>query len=192
MERKHYFNSNTILEIGKEINPDSFHPSLLYKDVINVNEAIWMTISDHDYKIVKNLCDQGRTDFAYELRGIAAAFAVVSANPRKWRNPICKYLIYRQVKAYKWVTILLEAYINDTPYIWEKANRQEEVSDLLTKVNVAHPVLKYIEDWLDSVVDNHYLGHKAVDDVINYTGENPRAEWRNKIEAVEGEIITMW
>lgn len=174
------------VKIGTEIKIKDF-----YQDIDKFG-VTWSRLSDSERHFITNICNEAYTPFAFELKGLAAALAVLSANPKSYRNPVLKPFIYRRSQAWEWVSLLLEMYINEPKYIWERRNRQEAVADLLKKRNLSHPVLKYLEDQIDEIIVNHYLGCRVIDDMINYFEELPRDEWRNKIESVKGEVITLY
>ena len=179
-------NTLTTIKIGTEIKLKD-----LYEDLDKFG-VTWSRLSDSERHFITNICNEAYTPFAFELKGLAAALAVLSANPKSYRNPALKPFIYRRSQAGKWVILLFEMYINEPKYIWERRNRQEAVTDLLNRRVISHPVLKYLEDQIDDIVINHYLGREVVDNMINYFEELPRDEWRNKIESVKGEIISLY
>lgn len=174
------------IKIGTEIKIKDF-----YQDIDKFG-VTWSRLSDSERHFITNICNEAYTPFAFELKGLAAALAVLSANPKSYRNPVLKPFIYRRSQAGEWVILLLEMYVNESPYIWERRNRQEAVADLLKKRNLSHPVLKYIEDQIDEIVESHYLGREVVDNMIDYFEELPRSEWHNKVESVKGEIISLY
>ena len=174
------------IKMGTEIKLKDF-----YTDLDKFGVA-WIRLPDSERRFITTVCNEAYTPFAFELKGLAAALAVLSANPKTYRNPVLKPVIYRRSQAGKWVVLLFEMYINESPYIWERRTRQEAVTDLLNRRVISHPVLKYLEDQIDDIVVNHYLGCRVIDDMINYFEELPRSEWRNKIESVKGEIISLY
>lgn len=176
----------TTIKIGTEIKLKDF-----YRDIDKFGGR-WERLSDSEKHLVTNICSEAYTPFAFELKGLAAALAVLSANPKAYRNPVLKPVIYRRSQAGEWVILLFEMYINESKYIWERRNRQEAVADLLNRRVISHPVLKYLEDQIDEIVESHYLGREVVDNMIDYFEELPRSEWRNKIESVKGEVITLY
>nr|DAT84627.1 MAG TPA: hypothetical protein [Caudoviricetes sp.] len=174
------------IKIGTEIKLKDF-----YTDLDKFGVA-WTRLPDSERRFITTVCNEAYTPFAFELKGLAAALAVLSANPKTYRNPVLKPVIYRRSQAGKWVILLFEMYINESPYIWERRTRQEAVTDLLNRRVISHPVLKYLEDQIDDIVVNHYLGCRVIDDMIHYFEELPRDEWRNKIESVKGEVISLY
>ena len=178
--------TNTSIKIGTEIKLKDFYTDL---DKFGIT---WTRLSNSERHFITNICNEAYTPFAFELKGLAAALAVLSANPKSYRNPFIKPFIYRRSQAGEWVILLLEMYVNESPYIWERRNRQEAVADLLKKRITSHPVLKYLEDQIDDIVINHYLGCRVIDDMLNYFEELPRDDWRNKVESVKGEIISLY
>lgn len=176
----------TGIEIGMEFKKSNFY------DMIDALGIEWISLPRAEKRLITNICDQAATDFACEVRSVAAAFAVISTDPHVYRNPFTKPFVYRRGKAAEWFTILLEMYINEPLYVWEKELRQEEVSDLLKKRFDRHPVLEVLENRIDSIIEAHYLGEEAVDMAVNSFCEIPRNEWRNKVELVKGEIVTLY
>lgn len=174
------------IKIGTEIKLKDFYENL---DKFGV---AWVRLPDSERRFITTVCSEAYTPFAFELKGLAAALAVLSANPKAYRNPILKPVIYRRSQAGEWVILLFEMYINESKYIWERRNRQEAVADLLNRRVINHQVLKYIEDQIDEIVESHYLGREVVDNMIDYFEELPRSEWHNKVESVKGEIISLY
>lgn len=180
-------NSNRIenVTIGSEIRLSTF-----YKD-IKSRGISWTYLDDSSRKLIKNICEMSYTSFAYELRAISAAFAVVSTDPHVYRNPFTKFMTYRRSKAADWIIILLEMYINEAN-VWDEYKRIDEVHDMLKTISINHKLVKYLEDRIDMVIENHYLGGDSVDYVIKQFAENPRTDWVNKVERVKGEVIALY
>lgn len=174
----------TVMTYGTEIS----NPSTFYEDLDKFNIS-WTTIDRKEEKLIKNMCESAVTDFARELRSVAAAFAVISTDSHMYRNPFTKFLVYRRGIAWRWVEILLEMYINEGRYIWERRARKEEVRDFLNKRVVTHPIMRYLEDRIDECIENHYLGEEMVDMAVDSYTEILRCNWENKIERLKGEVI---
>lgn len=176
----------TQIEMGTEIKLSSFYDDLTKYGIQ------WEHI-DHRYEqMIARMCESAVTDFAIELRSVAAGFAVVSTDSHAYRNPFTKLFVYRRGLAHKWVKIMLEMYINEANYSWDRDCRKKKVSDFLDKRDVHHSLMKYFEDRVDILVNNHYLGPEMVDMAIDGYAEIKRNDWKNKIERVTGEVISMW
>lgn len=176
----------TTMEMGTEFKLATF-----YEDIARLGIQ-WVTLDKKYEVLLQNICDSAYTEFAIELRSVAAAFAVISTDPHMYRNPFTKFLVYRRGLAWKWIKIMLEFYINEGKYIWERNSRKEYVCKFLDERVATHPVLNGIENRIDTIVINHYLGPEMVDAAIDGYAEIKRNDWQNKIERVTGEVISMW
>lgn len=180
------FCGTTGMTMGTEFKLASF-----YEDITRLGVQ-WVTLDKKYEVLLQNMCDSAYTEFAIELRSVAAAFAVISTDPHMYRNPFTKFLVYRRGLSWKWIKIMLEFYINEGKYIWERNSRKEYVCKFLDERVATHPVLNGIENRIDTIVINHYLGPEMVDMAIDGYAEIKRNDWQNKIERVTGEVISMW
>lgn len=177
---------NTPIEMGTEVKLSTFYDDLAKFGIQ------WECIDRKYEPMIARMCESAVTDFAIELRSVAAGFAVVSTDSHMYRNPFTKLFVYRRGLAHKWAKIMLEMYINEAKYVWDRNYRKKEVYDFLDKRDVHHSLMKYFEDRVDILVNNHYLGPEMVDMAIDGYAEIKRNDWQNKIERVTGEVISMW
>lgn len=177
-----------IIEIGTEIDPRHF-----YHDVDRYGLK-WFELDGWSKRMIEKICNESYTMFSYELRSMAAAMAVVSTKPSIYRNPFTRFLTYHRSISAKWLTILLETYVNEGEFIWIRRSRLLEVKDLLKSNSVNHPLVDYLEDRLDATVMEHYIGWDLVSVMVDKFADISREDWHNKgkKDVDKAEIIQLY